>query len=279
MVYLVKCGVEWLLGVEGKLSEISEECVRAYLEGRVSVGELVGVRGAERFLSDDAALAAPLLEQEIWGAGVTYARSQAARVSESQGSASLYDKVYVAERPHLFFKGLAWKAGGHRDYVGFRADSSWSVPEPELTLVISPQGKVIGLTLGNDATARDIEASNPLYLSQVKIYEHSACFGPRMLIFDNPPDWRNWTIEMEIERDGERIFQGAVSLGQLRRSWDELVSWLYRFQDFPHGAVLLTGTGIVPPDWYSMREGDLIKIHCEPLGTLVNYARQINSKK
>jgi 2-dehydro-3-deoxy-D-arabinonate dehydratase len=279
MALLQRLTDRWILKVENSHHELNPRLVEAYFMGMARAEDLI-VSCERRFeFLESHRLLAPLLNQEVWGAGVTYARSQAARVNESEGSASLYDKVYAAERPHLFFKGLAWKAGGHEDYVGYRADSTWSVPEPELALVISPAGKVIGLTVGNDATARDIEASNPLYLSQVKIYEHSACFGPGVLIFDKEPDWRAWKMEMEIERGGARVFAGEVSLSQLKRTWEELVSWLYRFQEFPDGAVLLTGTGIIPPDSYRMEDGDVITIRCSGIGTMVNVARRIEAKK
>lgn len=279
MVLLQRLPDRWILKVEDSHHELNAKLVEAYFMGMATARDLM--LGCERRFEfgDSHRLLSPLLRQEVWGAGVTYARSQAARVNESQGSASLYDQVYAAERPHLFFKGLAWKTGGHKDYIGFRADSTWSVPEPELALVISPRGRVIGLTVGNDATARDIEATNPLYLSQVKIYEHSACFGPGVLIFDQEPNWREWKMTMSIARGKEQVFCGEVALSQLKRTWEELVSWLYRFQEFPDGAVLLTGTGIIPPDAYRMEDGDEITIGCSGIGVMVNYARRIEAKR
>ena len=221
--------------------------------------------------SRDGRRLAPIGSQEVWAAGVTYFRSRAARIEESKasGGGSFYDAVYSAERPELFFKAAAWRVRGAGDPVCIRRDARWSVPEPELALVINRGGTIVGYTIGNDMSSRDIEGENPLYLPQAKVYDGSCALGPGMLIAEEPlpPDT---TIALTIIRNGTTVFNGSTSLSQMRRTPEELVQYLYRETSFPHGAVLLTGTGVVPPDDFTLQTGDAIAITIPPIGTLDN---------
>ena len=214
---------------------------------------------------------APIGSQEVWAAGVTYFRSRTARIEESKpsGGGSFYDAVYSAERPELFFKAAAWRVRGPGDPVSIRRDARWSVPEPELALVINRRGTIAGYTIGNDMSSRDIEGENPLYLPQAKVYDGSCALGPAMLIREQPLP-SDTTIALTIMRNGATIFQGSTSLAQMRRTPEELVQYLYRETSFPHGAVLLTGTGVVPPDDFTLQTGDAIGITIPPIGTLDN---------
>lgn len=215
-------------------------------------------------------LLAPVDLQEVWAAGVTYERSRTARMEESEFSASAYDRVYEAERPELFFKALPQKVSGPGEPVGVRHDSRWTVPEPELALVVDGRGRVVGCTLGNDMSARDIEGENLLYLPQAKIYRHSCALGPVLLAGVPEEEVRGWTMRMEIRRAGRTVFEGQTSLARLKRRFDELAGFLTRCQELPDGVVLLTGTGIVPPDDFCSEEGDEVRIECGPLGVLAN---------
>jgi 2-dehydro-3-deoxy-D-arabinonate dehydratase len=215
-------------------------------------------------------LCAPVERQEVWAAGVTYLRSKKARMEESDFSATAYDRVYDAERPELFFKALAEKVVGLGETVGIRRDARWSVPEPELALVLNSRGKIVGFTIGNDMSSRDIEGENLLYLPQAKVYERSCSLGPWIEIGPSEDDARNWKIRIEIRRGGHSVFQGETSVGQIKRSFDELAGFLCRSQLFPHGAVLLTGTGVVPPDSFTLHEGDGVEIEISGIGVLRN---------
>ena len=213
----------------------------------------------------------PVDRQEIWAAGVTYWRSRTARMSEAEyaGGGSFYDRVYRAERPELFFKGLKSRTVGPGDAVRVRSDSTWSVPEPELALAVSSGGRIFGYTIGNDMSARDIEGENPLYLPQAKIYLGSCALGPGLLL-DPRPLPPETEIRLEITREGASAFAGSVPLSTMRRTPEELVAYLFRENVFPDGCYLLTGTGIVPPDDFALQSGDEIAITIEPIGTLTN---------
>lgn len=213
---------------------------------------------------------APIDNQEVWAAGVTYKRSQVARMEESQSAASHYDKVYTADRPELFFKGTVSKVSGPGQPLRVRNDSSWSVPEPEFTLVVSPAGKIVGYTIGNDMSARDIEGENPLYLPQAKVYRQCAGLGPNVLLADEPLDPSRVEISLHITRRGTVAFAGTTRLTQLNRRLEDLVMWLYRENEFPHGVFLMTGTGIVPNDDFTLQNGDHVSIHIAGIGTLEN---------
>jgi 2-dehydro-3-deoxy-D-arabinonate dehydratase len=215
-------------------------------------------------------LLAPVEQQEVWAAGVTYLRSKTARMEESDFSASAYDKVYAADRPEIFFKSIAKKVSGTGEPVGIRADAKWNVPEPELALVINAQGKIVGYTVGNDMSSRDIEGENLLYLPQAKVYKQSCALGPWITLGAPEADTRNWTIRITIHRDGKPAFSGETSVNQIKRSFTELVGYLCRSQEFPHGAVLLTGTGIVPDDTFTLRANDVTEISISGIGTLKN---------
>lgn len=216
-------------------------------------------------------LLAPIQSQEVWAAGVTYLRSKSARMAESKdaGGGTFYDKVYDAERPEIFFKATPHRVAGPGTPVRIRADSKWNVPEPELTLAINSAGKIFGYTIGNDMSSRDIEGENPLYLPQAKAYDRSAALGPCIVITDTLPA-ATTIIAIEIRRAGAVAFTGETAVGQIKRPLPSLADWLYRENRFPHGAFLMTGTGIVPPDVFTLRPGDEIRITIEPVGTLIN---------
>lgn len=218
----------------------------------------------------DVQLLPPVERQEIWAAGVTYLRSKTARMEESDFSATAYDRVYDAERPEIFFKSLAEKVVGPGQAVGIRADARWNVPEPELALVINPRGKIVGFTIGNDMSSRDIEGENLLYLPQAKIYERSCALGPSILLAPPEAEAREWPIRSAIKRQGGAVFTGETKVSNIRRSFADLVGYLMRSQSFPHGAVLLTGTGIVPPDDFTLQAGDEVEIDIPAIGVLRN---------
>jgi len=219
---------------------------------------------------DKLTLRAPVCRQEVWAAGVTYKRSKIAREEESAGAASFYDKVYTAERPELFLKAAAWRVVGPGGLVRIRKDGKWNVPEPELALVISPALKIVGYTIGNDMSSRDIEGENPLYLPQAKVYDGSCAVGPAVTLAGAMPPLAGVQVRFQIDRGGKRAFEGSTNLGQMARTPEELVGWLGRETSFPHGAILLTGTGIVPPDAFTLASGDEIRISIDGIGTLAN---------
>jgi 2-dehydro-3-deoxy-D-arabinonate dehydratase len=220
---------------------------------------------------DRSTLRAPIGSQEVWAAGVTYLRSREARREESKsaGGGDFYDRVYDAPRPELFFKTTASRVIGPGGKVRIRRDSKWNVPEPELTLVINTRGKILGFTIGNDMSSRDIEGENPLYLPQAKTYDGSCAIGPCVLI-GNEPLARSTEIRIDIVRAGSAAFSGSTTLAKMKRDPLELVDYLYRETTFPNGCYLLTGTGIVPPDDFTLHSGDEIRITIEPIGTLIN---------
>jgi 2-dehydro-3-deoxy-D-arabinonate dehydratase len=220
---------------------------------------------------DPARFLAPITEQEVWAAGVTYYRSRSARMDESQaaGGRDFYDRVYHAERPELFFKATPHRVVGLGGAVRIRGDSRWNVPEPELTLLLSPSGKLLGYTIGNDMSSRDIEGENPLYLPQAKVYDGSCALGPCILVASEPLAAET-AIQLEIEREGHVVFSDGTTLAQMKRSPEELAEYLFRENTFPNGCFLLTGTGIVPPDDFTLAHGDEIRITIAPIGTLSN---------
>ncbi len=225
----------------------------------------------EKVSLDDFKLMAPISDQEVWASGVTYYRSREARMEESKdaGGGDFYDKVYEAPRPELFFKSTAHRVVGPGDKVRIRRDSHWNVPEPELTLYISPDKKIVGYTIGNDMSSRDIEGENPLYLPQAKSYDGSAALGPCILISEQEPD-PSTSISMSIERAGKVVFSEDTQLGQMKRKLKELVDYLFLEMSFPYGAFLMTGTGIVPPDNFTLQSDDVIKIAIGGIGVLEN---------
>ena len=227
--------------------------------------------GASRSHINTAEVQAPIVGQEVWAAGVTYYRSRGARMEESKdaGGGSFYDRVYSADRPELFFKSTASRTVGTGGKVRIRKDAKWSVPEPELTLLVNPRGDIVGYTIGNDMSSRDIEGENPLYLPQAKVYDGSCALGPGILISSTllPSDTE---IVLEIDRGERCMFGGCVKLSELKRDPKSLVEFLFRDNSFPNGVFLMTGTGIVPPNEFTLQSGDRIRITIEPIGTLEN---------
>jgi 2-dehydro-3-deoxy-D-arabinonate dehydratase len=238
----------------------AEGTVRQWLDGA----------SEDELLLDSVRLLSPIDRQEVWGAGVTYERSKVARQEESEQGGSFYDLVYTAPRPELFFKATPSRVVGPGEPIRVRQDTKWCVPEPELTLVLSPKLKIVGYTIGNDVSARDIEGENPLYLPQAKVYDACCALGPVITLASAMPPIREVEIRLEIERAGKAIVKESTSLARMARTLDELVDWLGRENRYPDGVFLLTGTGIVPPDDFSLEPGDLVRISIDGIGTLVN---------
>jgi len=213
----------------------------------------------------------PIGTQELWAAGVTYLRSKVAREkeSENEGGASFYDKVYVADRPELFFKALAYRIAGHNDYVHIRKDSIWDVPEPELTLFISSEGTIEGYTIGNDMSSRSIEGQNPLYLAQAKVYDRSASLGPCLSVMPSAIS-TDTSIKLSIYRNEVKIFEDTTSVSQIKRTFDDLIKYLFLETTFEKGVMLMTGTGIIPPDDFTLQINDKVEISIDGIGTLTN---------
>ena len=219
----------------------------------------------------ESQILAPVGKQELWACGVTYLRSKVGRQEESKvsGGADFYAKVYEAERPEVFFKANANRIVGHNDKVKIRKDSTWDVPEPELTLVVTSSGKIVGYTIGNDMSSRSIEGENPLYLPQAKTYDGCAAIGPCIYVTDQPLD-TNTMIQLEINRNNAVEFSDKIAISQMKRSPQELVSFVYRECSFPDGCLIMTGTGIVPGSDFTLKSGDEIKITIDNIGKLVN---------
>jgi len=210
-------------------------------------------------------------QQELWACGVTYLRSKVGRQEESKasGGADFYGKVYEAERPEVFFKSTPHRIVGHNAFVRIRKDSTWDVPEPELTLIVTSSGKIVGYTIGNDMSSRSIEGENPLYLPQAKTYDGCAALGPCIYVTDKPLD-SNTTISLVINRDSKKVFEGSIAISQIKRTLQELVSFVYRECSFPNGCLIMTGTGIVPGSDFTLKSGDEINISIDNIGTLSN---------
>jgi 2-dehydro-3-deoxy-D-arabinonate dehydratase len=244
---------------------INRDDLHGWLAAQVSHGSPVTAPDLTR-------LRPPIDTQEVWAAGVTYYRSRTARMEESKsaGGGDFYDRVYEAERPELFFKATPHRVRGHGDAVRIRGDAKWNVPEPELALVVTSSGTIVGYTIGNDMSSRDIEGENPLYLPQAKVYDGSCALGPAVLVTKDalPPTTE---IRITIRRGGQDAFAGSTTLASMKRTPKELVEFLYRDNSFPSGCVLLTGTGIVPPDAFTLQAGDEIAIDIAGIGTLVNH--------
>ena len=237
--------------------------IRVLAEASTEVHPVLGIR-----------LLAPIDAQEVWGAGVTYERSKVARQEESEQGGSFYDLVYRAPRPELFFKATPSRVVGPGEAVRVRRDSKWSVPEPELALVLSNTLELVGFTVGNDMSARDIEGQNPLYLPQAKTHQGCCALGPCITLAGAMPSPADISIGIRIERGGVTEFEGATSVGRMARSFQELIGWLGIDNIFPTGVILLTGTGIVPPDEFTLKQGDLVKITIDGIGTLENLVVQ-----
>jgi 2-dehydro-3-deoxy-D-arabinonate dehydratase len=247
---------------------INREDLYGFLKRIVRQGEELPVTDIA-FLQKE--IKAPIGTQEVWAAGVTYLRSREARMEESQksGGADFYDKVYVAERPELFFKALAHRVSGPGQELYIRKDSAWNVPEPELALFINFKGEIQGYSVANDMSSRSIEGENPLYLPQAKVYEKSAGLGPCLYVPENKID-PDASIEMTIFRNGTSVYQDSVSINRMKRSHVELVAYLFRECNFPYGAFLMTGTCLVPPNDFTLQAGDSVAISIAGIGVLVN---------
>jgi 2-dehydro-3-deoxy-D-arabinonate dehydratase len=234
-----------------------------------------GLEGLPRLPLTQVSLLPPVDEQEVWAAGVTYQRSRQARMEESSFSASAYDRVYDAPRPELFFKALPAKVAAPGGPVGIRRDARWNVPEPELALFLNSQGRLIGCTIGNDMSSRDIEGENLLYLAQAKVYTHSCALGPWLRLGVTEAEARQWSIHLEIRRGDTVSFCGETTVGQIKRTFTELSDYLFRSQCFPAGVVLLTGTGIIPPDDFTLMPGDCVCIGVSGIGVLENRVAEV----
>lgn len=262
---------DWLQGscgdVTGAIRRLEQEASRQAAQG--SLRDLLDA--AER---DQIRLLAPVERQEVWAAGVTYERSRAARQEEALDGGDVYARVYAAERPELFFKAYGEKVVGHRTAVGIRRDARWSVPEPELAVLLNPALEVVGFSIGNDLSSRDIEGANPLYLPQAKIYTASCALGP-LVELTSQPEWPQKSIRIWIERNNEVVFRDETHTERIHRSLADLVGYLGRSNEYPNGAILLTGTGIVPPVEFGLQAGDLVQIEIEGIGRLSNPVRTV----
>jgi len=264
-----------LLTAENQVLDLSDAGVNSLTflleaEGALEQLKTLSHQSLARFFVNQIQLLSPIERQEVWAAGVTYLRSKKARMEESNFSANAYDRVYSAPRPEIFFKSLPEKVVGPGEPVGIRTDAQWNVPEPELALVINSQGTVVGYTIANDMSSRDIEGENLLYLPQAKIYHRSCAVGPCIVVGSTETVARTWTMTLQIYRRGGIIFEGQTTVNQIKRSFEELASYLYRSQTFPHGAVLLTGTGIVPGDDFTLQPDDRVRIEVNGIGVLEN---------
>ena len=240
-----------------------------YLNLQKKIEELQPINHADQLMINE--LMAPIQSQEVWASGVTYYNSKLGRQEESKdaGGGSFYAHVYEADRPELFFKAPAYRVVGPGEKVRIRKDSTWDVPEPELTLLIASSGKIIGYTIGNDMSSRSIEGENPLYLPQAKSYDGSAALGPCIYVTDKPLP-RDTKIYLQILRDGNEVFSNSIAINQIKRSFEELASYLYLECTFPHGSFLMTGTGIVPGSDFTLQGGDVVKIEIDGIGVLSN---------
>ena len=233
-----------------------------------AIGSLA--RRSERLPVASVTLLPPIDRQEVWAAGVTYKRSKVARMEESQGAARFYDLVYEAARPELFFKASPHRVAGPGQPVRIRGDATWNVPEPELTLVLNSRMRLVGFTIGNDMSSRDIEGENPLYLPQAKVYNACCGLGPWITLAGDMPPRNEIGIQLAVKRAGKVAFHGETSIEQMARTFEDLVGWLARDNSFPDGVFLLTGTGIVPKEDFTLEAGDVVEITIDGIGTLSN---------
>ena len=276
-MHLYKTARGALLSHERQFYLVEEEWDRL-INQQDLYGHLNTVKARSRIIDENLAtdlmqnyLLPPIGSQEVWAAGVTYLRSRDARMDESKesGAADCYQKVYEAERPELFFKALPHRVVGHGQEVYIRKDSEWDVPEPELTLYINSKGKIQAYTVGNDMSSRSIEGENPLYLPQAKIYDKSAALGPCLFITKEPISPQT-QIFLEIHREGKNMYNASAAISRMKRSLTELVDYLFSECEFIHGAFLMTGTCLVPPNDFSLKKGDVVSIKIDGIGTLRN---------
>lgn len=229
-------------------------------------------------MSGEAKVLVPLGSQEVWASGVTYEESRYAREHESTAP-DFYRDVYYAERPELFLKAVPGTSVGPGEAIGVRNDSEWNVPEPELAIVMDPHGEIVALTLGNDVSSRSIEGRNPLYLPQAKVYDRSCAVGPCLVPIDEAPPIQDIVVDMRIVRSGTNVFSGSSPLVRLRRKTSDLVAWLMKARSFTNGAVLLTGTGLVPPNDFTLHPGDIVHISADGLGDLTNRVEVVGNER
>lgn len=265
-VALVESGQLVPLRMTAELSTLAD--ILAAEQPRVAAESLTRDRPVS--IDDHTAWLPPIDHQEVWAAGVTYRRSQTARMEESASAASCYDRVYHAERPELFFKATPSRVSGHQQPLRIRQDAVWNVPEPEITLVLSPKLRIVGLTIGNDMSSRDIEGENPLYLPQAKCYDQCAGLGPWIRLYDELPALEQITVDLEIRRGNEVVFAQSTSAAEMARRFEDLVGWLGRDNTFAAGAFLMTGTGIVPGSDFTLHPDDVVDVTIADIGTLSN---------
>lgn len=248
---------------------INRRGLHQYLAELLDGLPIISEEAANTLINDG--LLPPIGRQEVWAAGVTYLRSREARMEESadSGAADLYDKVYAAERPELFFKSMPHRVVGHKSTVNIRRDSAWNVPEPELTLFINSKGDIQAYSIGNDMSSRSIEGENALYLPQAKVYERSAAIGPCLYVPVDPIP-ADTVIQMSIYRNDQEVYNDQTSINRMKRTLPELAGYLYRECDFPDGSFLMTGTCLVPPNDFTLQEGDVVSINIDHIGNLVN---------
>ena len=252
------------------LSASGIESITEILEDNDLISRMETMPVSSTLPMDEVVILTPVEKQEVWAAGVTYLRSKKARMEESDFSANAYDQVYDAPRPEIFFKSLPEKVMGPDECIGIRADSQWNVPEPELVLVTNSKKELVGVSIGNDMSSRDIEGENLLYLPQAKVYDKSCAIGPWVVVGRHEEEIRQWTIGVEITRQDEVVFTGETSIDNIKRNFSDLVDYLGRSQSFPYGAMLLTGTGVVPGDDFTLAEKDVVSICISGIGTLQN---------
>lgn len=260
---------QYFLAAESWDTLINRDGLFVHLQGFLRPEKRISKHSAQQWITEN--LLAPIGSQEVWAAGVTYLRSRDARMEESEdsGAADCYQRVYEADRPELFFKSLAHRVSGHQQTVHIRKDSTWDVPEPELTLFINSNGNIEGYTIGNDMSSRSIEGENPLYLPQAKMYEKCAGLGPCLWVPDQPISV-DTIIQMDIHRNGVKLFDDATALKRMKRKLPELAGWLFKEMDFSTGAFLMTGTCVVPPNDFTLQEGDTVNISIAGIGVLTN---------
>jgi len=261
----------WLRSSEGRVAEAISE-LESLIENPATSYNVSELNNSPE--NDKMHWLAPVDSQEVWASGVTYERSRDARQEESIDGGDVYARVYSAERPELFMKAAGWRVIGHLGEVGIRHDATWNVPEPELAIVLNPALEVVGFTIGNDMSSRDIEGENPLYLPQAKIYTASCGLGSGLVL--QPSDtWPETTIRLKIIRNDETAFEGSIETARIHRSLNELVEYLGRAYHFPDGAVLLTGTGLVPGDDFTLAAGDIVEIAIDGFGKLTNTVKVV----
>jgi 2-dehydro-3-deoxy-D-arabinonate dehydratase len=254
------------LNLEGDYSSLSD-----ILEGEVPNQVATDLADPKaRLALSDVTLLPPIDAQEVWAAGVTYKRSKTARMEESEAAASCYDRVYESPRPELFMKATPHRVSGHGQPVRIREDAEWNVPEPELTLVLNTKKQLVGFTVGNDMSSRDIEGDNPLYLPQAKVYNQCAGVGPWITLASAMPPRAEIGIMLVIRRGGVVAFEGETGVDQMARTFEDLIGWLGRDNSFPTGVYLMTGTGVVPDSDFTLQPGDVVDITIDGIGTLSN---------